>query len=143
LVNHFLVELSAAGTAPDLDVPVREYLLKREYPGNVRDLLQLVARISDRHAGPGPVTVGDIPPDELLAVEDPQNWPGRWFTVAIQRAIETGATLDAIRRAAVDTAIQVAVDGEDGNLQRAAKRLGVTDRALQLRRAHRELDGSL
>jgi hypothetical protein len=27
------------------------------------------------------------------------------------------------------------VQSEDGNLQRAAKRLGVTDRALQLRRA--------
>jgi hypothetical protein len=26
---------------------------------------------------------------------------------------------------------------EDGSLQRAARRLGVTDRALQLRRAHR------
>ena len=37
--------------------------------------------------------------------------------------------------AAKDLAIRLAVAREDGNLQRAAKRLGVTDRALQIRRA--------
>jgi DNA-binding NtrC family response regulator len=42
-----------------------------------------------------------------------------------------------IGRAAEDVAIRYASDEEDGNLQRAASRLGVTDRALQLRRANR------
>ena len=42
-VEHFLVESSPDGRAPELDAPVREYLLNREYPGNVRDLQQLVA----------------------------------------------------------------------------------------------------
>ena len=33
------------------------------------------------------------------------------------------------------TAIRIALDSENGNLHRAATRLGVTDRALQMRRA--------
>jgi transcriptional regulator with GAF, ATPase, and Fis domain len=44
-------------------------------------------------------------------------------------------TLREISAAAVDLAIGVALAEEDGNLQRAARRLGVTPRALQLRRA--------
>jgi transcriptional regulator with GAF, ATPase, and Fis domain len=137
LVEHFLVESSPDGRAPELDGPVREYLLNREYPGNVRDLQQLVARISERHVGPGPITVGGIPSDELSAADEVGGWQGRWLRPAIQRGLETGATLDDIRRAAVDIAIQLTVDREHGNLQRAARRLGVTDRALQMRRAHK------
>lgn len=139
LVEHFLMEFSPDGRAPQLDPPVREYLLNRDYPGNVRDLQQLVARICDRHVGPGPVTVGFIPSDELAASDDQGDWQGRWLRGAIGRGLDSGATLDDIRRAAVETAIQLAIDREHGNLQRAAKRLGVTDRALQMRRAHRSV----
>ena len=38
-------------------------------------------------------------------------------------------------RAAEDTAIRIAFGQEDGNVQRAARLLGITDRALQMRRA--------
>jgi hypothetical protein len=46
-----------------------------------------------------------------------------------------GASLKGIGAAAENTAVKIAVHGEDGNLQRAAEKLGVTDRALQMRRA--------
>jgi transcriptional regulator with GAF, ATPase, and Fis domain len=91
LVEHFLVASSSDGRAPELDAPVREYLLNRDYPGNVRDLQQLVARISDRHVGPGPVTAGGIPSDELAAAADLGDWQGRWLRGAIQRGLESGA----------------------------------------------------
>ena len=107
LVEHFLVESSSDGRAPELDPPVREYLLNRDYPGNVRDLQQLVARISDRHVGPGPVTAGGIPSDELAAANDLGDWQGRWLRGAIQRGLESGATLDDIRSAAVEIAIEL------------------------------------
>ena len=58
------------------------------------------------------------------------------FKRPIQRAVLLGAALKEIGRAAEDVAIRYATDEEDGNLQRAASRLGVTDRALQLRRAN-------
>jgi hypothetical protein len=59
------------------------------------------------------------------------------FERAIQRAVLLGARLKDISRAAEDVAIRFVTDEEDGSLQRAARRLGVTDRALQLRRANR------
>ena len=60
--------------AVELDEPVRQYLLRRAYPGNVRDLRQLISRIACRHVGPGPITVGDIPDDER---PDPPDRPAR------------------------------------------------------------------
>ena len=42
------------GDAPALSEPVRDLLQARAYPGNVRDLKQLMARIGLRHVGPGP-----------------------------------------------------------------------------------------
>ena len=66
--EHFLASCGPDGRAPELRrTPCREYLLSRDYPGNVRDLRQLVERIGDRHVGPGPITVGDIPEDEMGA----------------------------------------------------------------------------
>ncbi len=44
--------------------PVRELLLQRDYPGNVRDLEQLSNRIAQRHLGSGPIVPGDVPPED-------------------------------------------------------------------------------
>jgi transcriptional regulator with GAF, ATPase, and Fis domain len=134
LARHFMRQFR-----PDLsfemDSAVREYLLKRRYPGNVRDLRQLISRISQRHVGTGPLTVGDIPRDELPPLEGLGDWPDAAFIQAIHRALELGSGLKEIGRVATETAIWLVVSDEDGNLQRAARRLGVTDRALQLRKA--------
>ena len=48
-----------------------------------------------------------------------------------------GMGLKEIGNVATDAAVRVALEEEDGNLRRAAERLGVTDRALQMRRAAR------
>ena len=116
---------------------VAEYLQSREYPGNVRELRQLVLRMGQRHVGPGPITVGDLPAEEWLTIQRAagRQWPDAAFTEAVRRGVESGAALREISHAASEAAIQIAVQQEQGNLQKAAKRLGVTDRALQLRRA--------
>ena len=48
------------------------------------------------------------------------------------QALDRGFGLREIGRVATEAAIRLALASENGNLQRAAKRLGVTDRALQL-----------
>jgi transcriptional regulator with GAF, ATPase, and Fis domain len=134
LVRHFLA--AERDDAPqEIDPPVADYLVKRSYPGNVRDLKQLVSRIAQRHVGPGPITVGDIPGDELPSGDDDGEWHCDDFERSIRRAIALGVTLREIARVANETAIRLALSDEAGNLQRAARRLGVTDRALQMRRA--------
>jgi transcriptional regulator with GAF, ATPase, and Fis domain len=138
LVKHFLSRLWPQGDPLQLDEAVQEYLLRHEYRGNVRELKALVERMASRHVGPGPITVGDVDegarplPDGAL-----REWRDSHFEETIRRAIALGVGLKEIGNAATETAIRIAVGDEDGNLQRAARRLGVTDRALQMRRASR------
>lgn len=64
LFQHFV---SAAGLEirdPPMTDAVRNLLIGREYPGNVRDLRQLANRVVSRHVGAGPITPGDIPPED-------------------------------------------------------------------------------
>jgi transcriptional regulator with GAF, ATPase, and Fis domain len=136
LFTHFVAKLSGREEElPELDQPVRQLLLQRRYPGNVRELQQLARRTACRHVGPGPITVGDIPDDERPNLNDATDWQGPSFDGAIRHALCRGMGLKEISRAAAASAIRLALGDADGNLQAAARRLGVTDRALQLRRA--------
>ncbi len=133
LARHFL-EASRPGTrVPELDPAVRALLQSRPYPGNVRELRQVMTRIASRHVGEGPITPGDVPPSDRPP-PDPAAPEPDGLADAVRRAISRGAGLKDIGREATEAAIRVVVEEEGGNLQRAARRLGVTDRALQLRR---------
>jgi transcriptional regulator with GAF, ATPase, and Fis domain len=136
LATHFLKICYSSQPTPEIDPPVREYLLNRTYPGNVRELFQLVQRIAHRHVGHWPITVGDIPQQDLPpeGVLQPA-WPDEHLETTIANALTLGVGLKEISQTTTDAAIRLAVNSEKGNLQRAARRLGVTDRALQMRRA--------
>src|SRR5262249_61951939 len=139
LARHFLVQLDPEEHGLEIDETVREYLLLRDYPGNVRDLRRIVASLHLRHAGGGPITIGDVPEEERPATDMPgASWRDGALETAIGHALEVGASLKEISHAASELAIKHALEREQGNLRRAATRLGVTDRALQLRRANRQ-----
>ncbi|RZL87352.1 MAG: sigma-54-dependent Fis family transcriptional regulator [Variovorax sp.] len=142
LALHFQAGFNGADGAEDpegaegFDEPVCQYLLARDYPGNVRELRRVVAWLCHRHAGGGPITIGDVPEAE----RPPDSTPSRdalqkHFEAAAREAFDLGLGLKEIGQAATQCAIQLAIEHEHGNLHRAAARLGVTDRALQLRRA--------
>ena len=138
LAQHFLAALDPHAANFEFDPAVRQYLLRRDYPGNVRELRQVVSRIWYRHMGAGPITIGSVPHEERARFANlEQMWPDNAFVHAIRHAVDLGMGLKEISQAAADLAMQVGLEQEDGNLQRAAKRLGVTDRALQMRRANR------
>jgi transcriptional regulator with GAF, ATPase, and Fis domain len=138
LVSHFLRQLHPDQKPPELDQSVREFLLAREYPGNIRDLRQLTARLARRHVGPGPITAGAVPSDERPPAEVAvRQWPDAAFEASLRRALAVGVNLKEIGQAARETAIRTALAMEEGNLQRASRTLGITDRALQMRRAAR------
>jgi transcriptional regulator with GAF, ATPase, and Fis domain len=151
LAAHFWRLAGPSSDSPDFDPALRDFLMTRDYPGNVRDLRRIVMALRGRHAGGRVVSIGALPEYErpLLAMmdpddqepmhvspSDPRDDPG--FVGAIEAAIARGVGLKDIGRAASSAAIRIALEQEDGNLQRAARRLGVTDRALQMRRANGE-----
>lgn len=132
LACHFLRE--QLGRSVELDAAVSQVLLRRDYRGNIRELRQLCIRLAHRHVGDGPITVGDLG-DDLALGQARACWNDESFRGAIGKAVLQGVGLKEIGRAAEDTAVRLAVQAERGSLQRAARLLGVTDRALQLRRA--------
>ncbi len=139
LAAHFQADLCGIEGATGFDETVQQYLLAREYPGNVRDLRRIVARLCQRHAGNGPITVGDVPNDERPQGE-PRSAAHTDFKTVVRHALLSGKGLKEIGHVATEAAISIAMELEQGNLHRAAQRLGVTDRTLQLRRAGARAD---
>lgn len=138
LAQHFLREALGGEEPPGIDPAVQAFLLDRDFPGNVRDLRQFMGRVALRHVDVGPVTAGDIPLDERPAGEDSyQPLSSNGFEAAVRRALSLSMGLKDIGRSATETAIRIAISEENGNIARAARRLCVTPRALQLRVADR------
>ena len=130
--------LGQCSDAEDFDGPVASYLVSREYLGNVRDLRQIVQRIAYRHSGGGLISLGDLPAGDLPADMMPRDWRDSSLRKAVQKALTAGSGLKDIGRAAEDMAEEIALEEEGGNVQRAAARLKITDRALQMRRQGRK-----
>ena len=136
LAEHF-------GAGLGLDPAVRAFLVSRDYPGNIRDLRQVVLRMCQRHAGAGPLTLGDIAEEDRPRLDSPLGeWSGPEFRSAIRRALAHGIPLKEVSRVAAECAIGLALEETGGNVSKAARLLGVTDRALQLRRAARREDST-
>lgn len=132
LAQNFLAECLGTDTPPPFDPQVRNFLMTQNYPGNVRQLKQLVTRLAYRHSGKGPITMGDIPmaDRERLSFSE-LDWQSRGFKEAILQAIEDGVGLKEIKRIAGDIAMDLAIEVAAGNLQEAARKLDVSDRLVQ------------
>ncbi|SHJ47497.1 Sigma-54 interaction domain-containing protein [Hymenobacter daecheongensis DSM 21074] len=124
-----------------VDRQVYDFLLLRDYPGNVRELQQLINRIASKHLGEGPITIGDIPRSD---------WPdfahlgptleGDDLEAGIKRLLYQGLGLKEIKDQVTEIAKKVAIRHENGNLKLAAHRLGCSERILQMhRRAEPEM----
>ena len=140
LVEHFLAKIFDGREPPGLDDAVGEFLVSRAYPGNVRELYQLVRRIAYRHVGNGLITSGDIPDsDRPKDVSGLSEWRDDSFEQNICRAILLGVKLKDITRATEETAETVAIQQANGKVASAAERLGIDKRTLQMHvKEHRE-----
>jgi transcriptional regulator with GAF, ATPase, and Fis domain len=145
LVGAFLAQTNPRGEQLELSGPVQRLLADRDYPGNVRDLRQAVMRIAKSHVGAGPITVGDVPPADrrpsaegaastTTASSSAGSTPDELLAEAVRVAVRRGASLRDITKSAAAAAIRTALIDE-GTPGRAAQRLGISSRALQLRRA--------
>lgn len=134
LMEHFIKESNTAVLPSGVEDLVIQMICGLEYPGNIRQLKHLTQRMIDNYVGPGPLTLGDLPDDIRASVGlAAAAWCGKDFVESIRRAIRSGVQLKEIGRKAENIAIQIAM--ENGQTNRAADMLGVTPRALQMRRA--------
>ncbi|TGE28813.1 sigma 54-interacting transcriptional regulator [Hymenobacter metallicola] len=118
-----------------VDRQVYDFLLLRDYPGNVRELQQLINRIANKHLGEGPITIGDIPRSD---------WPdfarlgptlqGSDLEAGVKGLLYQGLGLKEIKDQVTEIAKKVAITHENGNLKLAAHRLGCSERILQMHR---------
>jgi DNA-binding NtrC family response regulator len=122
LFRHFFGQVHLDQESFDIEEGVRELLLKRPYPGNVRDLRSLALRIAHRHLGDGYVTVGDIPEQEWPP--GPPHVEGRSrdlkLEAAIRRSLLAGARVEEITGAVADVARQVTVRPAGSGVERSA-----------------------
>jgi len=120
LVDHFLHKHSAdlPGTSPVFSREAMDLLIGYDFPGNVRELENLVRRGMVLARG-DQITVADLPASVLGSRKEAG--PGK----------ESGETLPgkvaAVERAAIEEALVL----EKGVIVRAANRLGISERALR------------
>lgn len=138
LFAHFYQLARGIEQSVSLDPTVEAALCGRAYPGNLRDLRQLAVRVAARHVGDGPVSPGDMPvadrPTQSASVP-PDGAAPATLAEGVRRAVAAGTTLRGLRDEVTNLAIDAAIAATGGSIKAAAKRLGVTDRALHLRRS--------
>lgn len=134
LARHFAAMVSGGSAPIEMCPAVDRYLMQRAYPGNLRELRQLMVRVMTRHGGAGPITPGDIPPEDRSSTSQ-AGWPDEQFKDSVRRGLAQGHGMKAIGRDAEALALRVALEDADGNSRRAAEVLGVSERAVQMRKA--------
>ena len=133
LAHYFLNKTLNLDREINIEPEVIRFLMNRDYPGNVRELEQLVNRIAYRHVGNGSVTIGDIPESDRPPIESiNKSLQNGDFEHIIHAALAQGISLKGIKKLASEMAMDVTISEYGGNLQIAARKLGVTDRTLQL-----------
>jgi transcriptional regulator with GAF, ATPase, and Fis domain len=141
LLDHFSRRARPSDRPLRFEPVVTHFLLEREYPGNVRELRQLISRIMLSHPGDGAVTAGDIPPAERNRPDgEIADWCSDAFTTCIYRALCRGVGMREVLRRTRTEAIHLAMKLAGGNKKVAADRLGTTNRTVQMHLARQGRD---
>ncbi len=130
---------------PGKDIVVRNevmsYLRDLDFPGNIRQLRQMIHRMATRYLGSGPLTLGDIEqPRETKALLTPAVSAKELISNFISSELLKGQGIDAIQQDIRDRIIDVAL-GMSGKNKLASVLLKKSDRWLQLELARREATG--
>jgi transcriptional regulator with GAF, ATPase, and Fis domain len=96
LFRYFCRQVAPDREPPPLSEPVRDLLLHRDYPGNVRDLRSLALRIIHRHLGSGPITVGDVPEHDRPARPGEDRGGDRRLELYLRDRLAAGSSVDEL-----------------------------------------------
>ncbi|WP_446220316.1 sigma 54-interacting transcriptional regulator [Micromonospora sp. IBHARD004] len=124
LVEHFFRQATPGREPPPLSGAVRELLVRRSYPGNVRDLRGLALRIVHRHLGDGEISIGDVP-DRERPPAGPAATTDRGLEEWVRGRLARGDTLEEITAGVQEKVVRLAMLNQGGNPRLAARSLGV------------------
>lgn len=132
LTRHFIREHSSHSVCDRvLNSAVAGFLEQREYPGNIRELRQLVLQMVHRHAGSGPISPGCIPIAQRPSAEKVFDRCHALFDEAVRLGLSLGMDLETIEKQANHAAKRRALAHAGDESQRAAIQLGVDIRTIQ------------
>ncbi|MBC7888373.1 MAG: sigma-54-dependent Fis family transcriptional regulator [Ferruginibacter sp.] len=133
LANYFFKQFSKEKNTVEFDQQVMDFLKQREYPGNIRELRQLVQRIALRHVRHKKITIGELPPEErtLTGYTRKPVESGELGSV-VKQMLVNGENYNTIKDKAGLAAFEAAIEMSGGNKQKAAERLGIDVRTIQL-----------
>jgi len=127
LAAHFLKLICSKNgqTPPKIDAEALKALTRHSFPGNVRELENLLERVLALHEGDA-ITISDI------------NLPNAQSTVTAERSSQTSMAIEEMDQSIDDHLISVekrliqdALDKSGGNITRAAELLGTSFRSLR------------
>lgn len=122
---------------PSVDSAVIDYLKERDYPGNIREMQNLIKRICLRYVGKGPITLGDIPEYDRggpTAVTEEAWYEKSAFINAITQALNSGYDAKMITDMIKSLTTKVALT-LTGNNREVSMLLGKSERWIQLQKA--------
>jgi transcriptional regulator with GAF, ATPase, and Fis domain len=121
LVRHFLAQSRGDASAPAVAPEVLQLLAGMDFPGNVRELRNLVLRMHDRQRGFRQLSIGALPRElrpAPAAVEE--RWRGE-LRSGIEGALSGGVGLSDLKRLVAQISYQVALDRSGGSAGEAAR----------------------
>ncbi len=131
IANHFLHEFYKTSEVPVFDDEVMDFLVQRNYSGNVRELRQLVRRICLKHISHKKITIGEVPQQDRPERNGKSPKDICIFEETLRNALLSGASLRDLKNKTMDEAIRISLEISLGNKKIAARKLGVTLRAIQ------------
>lgn len=133
LANFFLRQFCPGKDCAEFDSSILDFLTQRAYPGNVRELRQLVQRIALRHVRHKQISIGELPVEERLQVLPPSE-PFELGSLEgiVRQMILNNEKYNTIKDKTEFAAIEAAIEMSGGNKQKAAEKLGINVRTVQL-----------
>jgi len=128
LVKHFFRQARPDRETPALAPAVRDLLVRRPYPGNVRELRGLALRIVHRHLGDSEISIGDVPEQERPAPEA-AGTADRPLEDWVRTRLARGDTLAQITAEVREEVVRLGMFSRDADPRRAARALAVPESA--------------
>ncbi len=125
--------------APVVEKEVYDLLTQKDYPGNIRQLKNILHNVCMKYSGKGPITLGDMPWLESLPVNQTGNDADKWYDEqgllsALQQAIESGYDLKQIEDVIQSITTRITLH-KVGKNKEASKILGKSERWIQLQKS--------